>query len=107
MNQQPPPPSYEDPDKNKNIDPGYNTQSYGFAGGHNESASFGASGFDNDQVRGRFVKKVMGILGIQLLITFGMTVAASSACQERDPLTKICSSTQVPSYLALCSCNSF
>jgi len=31
----------------------------------------------------------MGILGIQLLITFGMTVAASSACQERDPVTNM------------------
>lgn len=84
---QPPPPNYEDPDKDKNT--GYNTNNYGFMGGANESASFGATGFDNDQVRGRFVKKVMGILGVQLLITFGMTVAASNACTEKVPNTRV------------------
>merc|ERR1712039_305634 len=88
---QPPPPSYEDPDKNKNnLGPGYNTNDYGFAGGQNESASFGASGFDNDQVRGRFVKKVMGILGVQLLTTFGMTLAASSVCSEEENGINLC-----------------
>jgi len=88
----PPPPAYapDDKDKNPNVSAGYNTQSYGFQGQSDfgeSSAPFGASGFDNDQVRGRFVKKVTGILGIQLLITFGMTLGASSACGERSETT--------------------
>ena len=96
MSFNPPPPAYvpDDNDKNKNPTPnaGYstNTANYGFqpnndtwATGNGDTEAFGASGFDNDQVRGRFVKKVTGILGIQLLITFGMTLGASSACQEK------------------------
>jgi len=96
----PPPPSYvpDDNDKNKNPTPsaGYstNTANYGFQPNNDtwatpnaDTEAFGASGFDNDQVRGRFVKKVTGILGIQLLITFGMTLGASGACQETNEVT--------------------
>lgn len=88
---QPPPPMYEDPDKNKNNGPnpdpsaGYTfnqASSYGFPQ-QNESSvpnDFGAEGFDNHNVRQRFIKKVTGILGIQLLMTFGLVLATSMAC---------------------------
>jgi len=41
---------------------------------------FGATGFDNDTVRKRFVKKVCSIVGIQLLVTFGLVLGATLAC---------------------------
>jgi len=80
------PPSYgADKDKNPQVSAGYNTNTYGFNDNNfNESsAPFNSAGFDDQNVRQRFVKKVTGILGIQLLITFGMTLGASAACQEK------------------------
>jgi len=89
-------------DKNKNPQPsaGYitNTANYGFqpnndtwaTGNGPDTEAFGASGFDNENVRGRFVKKVTGILGVQLLITFVMTLGASSACQDIENGLNVC-----------------
>jgi len=85
---------YEDPNKNKNSGPNadpsagytFNNANYGFAQ-QNESSvpnDFGAEGFDNHNVRQRFIKKVTGILGIQLLMTFGLVLASSMSCSGEN-----------------------
>ena len=59
------PPSYgADKDKNPQVSAGYNTNTYGFNDNNfNESsAPFNSAGFDDQNVRQRFVKKVTGIL---------------------------------------------
>ena len=67
-------PVYEEHDKNKTPKPsaGFDTNNYGFSSANDiENGELQASGFTDDRVRNRFVKKVMGILGVQLMITFG------------------------------------
>lgn len=95
MNQNPPPPAYDDPNKNKNNGPnpdpsaGYTFNNQNYANQYNTESSvpqdFGAAGFENHNVRQRFIKKVTGILGIQLLMTFGLVLATSFSCQEKAP----------------------
>jgi len=88
----PPPPAYEDPNKHKNgpnPDPSagytFNNASYGYGNAESSAVDpdFGASGFDNHNVRQRFIKKVTGILGIQLLMTFGLVLATNLTCDAK------------------------
>lgn len=71
----PPPPAYN-PDNNA----GY---SHSGPQPDNDTEAFSAAGFDDHHVRQRFIKKVTGILGIQLLLTFGLVLltAGSGAFQ--------------------------
>lgn len=45
---------------------------------NNENAGIPAD-FNDELTRKSFTKKVLGILGLQLTITFGLTLAASAA----------------------------
>lgn len=51
---------------------------YTHDGPMNDAEPFTSAGFDDEHCRRRFVKKVTGILGIQLLVTFGLVLVTTS-----------------------------